>query len=1045
MSDTNLPPGSRIDPYAYGIASGVGDLYTPFLGPAPRPQKTTPYAKKSTAKWNMPESYIGDSEYLRDTMEDWMFTANQKWYTERILPWFLTDQIHLQWTEWENNAHYMGITPHQATSKVVTQKRNIRKASMVRRGIAAEFENGFVSTPLGRTSFMASLAQMARSVQETANVEVIRALLHCHRYQQLYIRKHGIVKDGDLDTWWERKASRFMTSQKDKNGLEILNTQIEREQEAYQAFSNVWILPREIQDYVSLIPPEKTDYNIAGPNGPKRVDGAQIGHAAAGGTMGNIRSLAPPRMIAGIPVYIAKSFVVDSVGKNDLLSRVTEVGVYNTMVDRSRGDYSEYRSSSRNIRVYDNDIDDWSTIEYWDALNRCVIWEDDSNGEGPISKMPKTRVGRIDRTTNSKNMEYDFLSYNDPGTDDTGTGSIGRANIEYVGDMSSAFLNEHNLCAAGQTVLNVISKHNGAAAAGREKLIADLYQALRRNADGGVDEYDTLDGDVAIAVNTIYADVQSILGKDNLLLTTAAAFYQTFFLAGFALGRVIGSPSQSRIPAPANKGQAAMRRAEEARKAAAAVNSFIGDVLGDAVPDSHKTQLTEIMNQEDQPFEDRAAAVKSLILQCHSDGLRTGNLKSPSTIGRWYNKSMKDFAEVMAAKHQEETPIATEPIGTQAGTPEKRYFEIGSTLPAGWAWADDRNSTASRNYSQAPTSLSQFVSLGERLAAGRSTSRRAQRRTGVGTAGHRRGGVSRVGAHAGIPSDRELQTGRDRRTAKFDIEVPPRYRNMTSFVNEIAGSACSLLVKWLAQLYLGVKFTRKRLVSLARKNVYVPLGLLLLRPHATYKTRFGIKCAANGDSGYTFFGHSNMQIEHEAARKVGMMHYTAYLSAVVFRPKNVYVVEDLFCEKYLGGMGVEFWKRTDYTKPNTNRRSRDIICAPLPPNFTRVEKKIDIRGKWYTEQQLGLVSKDRFQKPLYPGATRMNRYMGWFDPVRKAKGLSQHVYRYSRVPCNYVCFQGMQWHYNTKTNCFDDFIIEKGHFGRKVRFQHTHTHIRIFL
>ncbi len=34
-----------------------------------------------------PESYIGESEYLRDTMEDFMLTAQWDWYTERILPW----------------------------------------------------------------------------------------------------------------------------------------------------------------------------------------------------------------------------------------------------------------------------------------------------------------------------------------------------------------------------------------------------------------------------------------------------------------------------------------------------------------------------------------------------------------------------------------------------------------------------------------------------------------------------------------------------------------------------------------------------------------------------------------------------------------------------------------------------------------------------------------------------------------------------------------------------------------------------------------------
>lgn len=94
--DTTMTMDQRFDPYAHGLASGMQDLFSPFLGPAPRPEKQSPYAKKATAKWNMPENYIGESEYLRDTTEDLILTASQTWYTERILPWYKTDQIHIQ-------------------------------------------------------------------------------------------------------------------------------------------------------------------------------------------------------------------------------------------------------------------------------------------------------------------------------------------------------------------------------------------------------------------------------------------------------------------------------------------------------------------------------------------------------------------------------------------------------------------------------------------------------------------------------------------------------------------------------------------------------------------------------------------------------------------------------------------------------------------------------------------------------------------------------------------------------------------------------------
>lgn len=78
----------------------------------------------------------------------------------------------------------MGQTPHQAASREISQRRTIRRASLVRWGLSLSFEHDFVKTALGRTSYLIGLGQIARSVQETANAEVIRALLHAHTFQQ---------------------------------------------------------------------------------------------------------------------------------------------------------------------------------------------------------------------------------------------------------------------------------------------------------------------------------------------------------------------------------------------------------------------------------------------------------------------------------------------------------------------------------------------------------------------------------------------------------------------------------------------------------------------------------------------------------------------------------------------------------------------------------------------------------------------------------------------------------------------------------------------
>lgn len=252
-------------------------------------------------------------------------------------------------------------------------------------------------------------------------------------------------------------------------------------------------------------------------------------------------------------------------------------------------------------------------------------------------------------------------------------------------------------------------------------------------------------------------------------------------------------------------------------------------------------------------------------------------------------------------------------------------------------------------------------------------------------------------------------------------------KTIAHHIEAVSNGSHPILIKWLGAIYAGCEVHRDVLVRLATNDIWGFLGFVLFRPHATYKTRFGIKCADRGGTGYVFFGNSDMQIENEAARKVGLMHYTAYLSAVVLKPKNVYVVEDIFCERYKGGMGVEFWRPQEYIN-NTNRTLRSIICAPMPPNVRKLhDTKMDIRGRWYTEMQMRLVSKERADFPHYDSCARMNMLFRFHDKMEKDTHANQ-----GRVAVNFVCFQGMEWYPNPITGAWDDFSIEQGHMGPNV-------------
>ena len=93
----NLAPSHAMDPVGAGLASGVANIFQAYLGQPRQLQPTDPNEKRPVSTFNMPEAYYGKSKFLRSLVEDFSFTAHQKFFTEVLLPWESTDDIHLEW------------------------------------------------------------------------------------------------------------------------------------------------------------------------------------------------------------------------------------------------------------------------------------------------------------------------------------------------------------------------------------------------------------------------------------------------------------------------------------------------------------------------------------------------------------------------------------------------------------------------------------------------------------------------------------------------------------------------------------------------------------------------------------------------------------------------------------------------------------------------------------------------------------------------------------------------------------------------------------
>jgi len=280
--------------------------------------------------------------------------------------------------------------------------------------------------------------------------------------------------------------------------------------------------------------------------------------------------------------------------------------------------------------------------------------------------------------------------------------------------------------------------------------------------------------------------------------------------------------------------------------------AFLADLLGAAVPDQHKPKLEAIVGRTQDTWSERARAIKELVL--HIQASEPGSIEAlPDAVhvDKWYNKNYQHYdAKIKAAA------ASSAESGASSSDAAKMSMPIGGSVPTG--------------YRAAPTGQTLFEI---------------------------------IGCHHAVPG--AANTTREDRMAMRAVDTADSGRgfarnNLKKHVDAILASSTSATMKVLGIAFICTKFNVKRFIELAQRHIYVPIGLMLLRIHCTYKTLTGIKVASGGRAGYTVFGHSDVQIAHDAARKVGIAHYTTYLSAVVTDPKKVYIVQDMFCERYLG-------------------------------------------------------------------------------------------------------------------------------------------------
>jgi len=180
----------------------------------------------------------------------------------------------------------------------------------------------------------------------------------------------------------QKEITNFAVVQKDGRGIDLAVTKAVAAMRRYKVAPNTLIMPPEMQLYVTMVPEERTYYNIAGPAGPATFEAGP--EAMRNGSF------------KGLSIFTADSFDNgDDSEPTQLLRRNTQVGEFYRM--RAPNSWNMSKGCPPNymdILIYDEKVDRLERITFEEALKYALPQlgneAKDAAGWGPFKECDGT-------------------------------------------------------------------------------------------------------------------------------------------------------------------------------------------------------------------------------------------------------------------------------------------------------------------------------------------------------------------------------------------------------------------------------------------------------------------------------------------------------------------------------------------------------------------------------------------------------------------------------------------------------------------------------
>ena len=1022
--DTNMP-ASQLNPMGMGGLSGVNGPMNAYIGPSMTPGTTSAYQKRRFHTQNLPDAYANRALLIRNSTEEITWLGQQRWQTSTVMPLQIVDDLVLHVEHFEAHPTFFSVTPEQAVAHMVTQSASQEEVRLVRWSLQARLEHGFMGTAMGQQRYAAMLNQFSTSMNETANAEVARALLEATDPQQTWLQRHGQMQIDDLHNYLRWDLFVFGALQKiAHNPLEKINQKVISMMTAYSGRADTFIMSEDLEIYANLVPLRKTVYSQGGQEAVNRVNG--IGPGVDRNTPSIFNTMDPVRWLGECAIYIHRSFVVEGQGDIDPWHRTRQIGEWNILEDTVR-DVSKYTTDRRTIFVYNQDRDTMSRVQLRDAVLYCQMWNED----GTLRDIGVD--GNVDPRYNRDARFFPFavesnsfrpikfigdLSSRHFDTNDLGRAAATMINSAYRDNAQlrstqtgrvESLLNEARIRLMGGTREN----------AGQVKL--DQMRLTHREEVTAFENF--ANRMRAIAPNCIFLEPSNgSLSSDK---SPAQTLWESTVLAGAVPYFDVDGTGvvAADIKKLALRGLLRALRSMIKRDATVAQQQFDTIVGGEEYGDDEaKMQaVVEYLTENPEYSIKGAAELNSFVrLTVAQYRQRVAEMQSQPVEERKGRVAADEVSRVAGylnpgaplpgdeyAFGSLDQGYAAWPAGGVAAMPRVSRQSTQAEgedrdMPLVTGARGNATRSASMENLVTPIVLTEMgvfpVNAGmipmfqniANIAAGRGRSGAGRRRADVyddfdSSLGSVAAPIGSYMDDERFFADRDRELGHTSALARelgidtldkmeLDAMIGPLSSNMAA----LAASGMPEFHKVMAFIYLGLPFKRQTLISLCDNNIVVPVTALFVRPHITVEGRIIVKCLSGGGSGFTYYAHANVMVGDNVLTKTHTINMHFYLRAHVHKPRNVFIIPDVFIMGYHGGMGM-----TPITSPEMYNPAEMVVGGPCAFFFlcsyktTRetVPNPFDISGHFNSRYRIrGAPSQG---PPAYDSAAYYAALMGF--------------------------------------------------------------------